>query len=113
MPEPPAWRYQKITKPMVDIPLGHHVFLGPAQFFQWASWAEIGLANAGTATEQLVGLGIPCVSLPGKGHQFNFNFAKRQSRLLGGAVVIAKDYDTLAKKVEFFSSYKFMFCHFI
>ena len=28
MPEPPAWRYQKITKPMVDIPLGHHVFLG-------------------------------------------------------------------------------------
>jgi imidazolonepropionase-like amidohydrolase len=28
MPEPPAWRYQKITKPMVDIPLGHHVFRG-------------------------------------------------------------------------------------
>ena len=49
----------------------------------------------------MVGLGIPCVSLPGKGPQFNFNFAKRQSRLLGGAVAISKGYKNLAKQVEF------------
>jgi len=77
------------------------LLIGFNQFSCWANWGEVGVANAGTATEQLVGIGIPCVSLPGNGHQFNFNFAKRQSRLLGGAVGIAKDYETLAKQVEF------------
>ncbi len=77
------------------------ILIGFNQFSSWAHWGEVGVANAGTATEQLVGLGIPCVSLPGKGHQFNFNFAKRQSRLLGGAVSISKDYKNLAKQVEF------------
>ncbi len=77
------------------------ILIGFKQFSRWAAWGEVGVANAGTATEQLVGLGIPCVSLPGKGHQFNFNFAKRQSRLLGGAVAVAKGYKNLAKQVEF------------
>ncbi len=77
------------------------ILIGFNQFSSWANWGEVGVANAGTATEQLVGLGIPCVSLPGKGHQFNFNFARRQSRLLGGAVAIAKGYETLATQVEF------------
>ena len=77
------------------------ILIGFNQFLSWANWGEVGVANAGTATEQLVGLGIPCVSLPGKGPQFNFKFAKRQSRLLGGAVAIAKGYKTLAKQVEF------------
>jgi len=77
------------------------ILIGFNQFASWANWGEVGVANAGTATEQLVGLGIPCVSLPGKGHQFNFNFAKRQSRLLGGAVAISKGYKNLAKQVEF------------
>ncbi len=77
------------------------ILIGFNQFSCWANWGEVGVANAGTATEQLVGLGIPCVSLPGEGHQFNFSFAKRQSRLLGGAVAIAKGYETLAKQVEF------------
>ena len=77
------------------------ILIGFDQFSSWASWGEVGVANAGTATEQLVGLGIPCVSLPGKGPQFNFDFAKRQSRLLGGAVSIVKGYKTLAKHVEF------------
>ncbi len=77
------------------------VLLGVNEFSSWASWGEVGVANAGTATEQLVGLGIPCLSLPGKGPQFNCIFARRQSRLLGGAVSISKGYKTLAKKVEF------------
>ena len=51
------------------------ILIGFNQFSCWAKWGEVGVANAGTATEQLVGLGIPCVSLPGKGHQFNCNFA--------------------------------------
>ena len=77
------------------------ILIGCNQFSSWANWGEVGVANAGTATEQLVGLGIPCVSFPGKGPQFNSNFAKRQSRLLGGAVAISKGYKTLAKRVEF------------
>ncbi len=77
------------------------ILIGFNQFSSWANWGEVGVANAGTATEQLVGLGIPCVSLPGKGHQFNFNFAKRQSRLLGGAVSMAKGETTLANQVQF------------
>ena len=76
------------------------LFLGAGQFPHWASWAEIGLANAGTATEQLVGLQIPVVSLPGKGPQFNKSFALRQSRLLGGAVIPCKNSKEFARTVE-------------
>jgi uncharacterized protein (TIGR03492 family) len=62
------------------------LWLGAGRFADWASWAELGLACAGTATEQLVGLGIAALSLPGPGPQFQAGFARRQSRLLGGAV---------------------------
>ena len=62
------------------------LLLGPKQFGPWAPLAEVGLATAGTATEQLVGLGVPALSLPGPGPQFKAGFARRQSRLLGGAV---------------------------
>ncbi len=76
------------------------IFLGPGQFFRWADWAEIGLANAGTATEQLVGLGIPVLSLPGDGPQFKWSFAFRQSRLLGGAVLPCKTGSVLARRLH-------------
>ncbi len=76
------------------------VFVGPDQFFHWATWAHVGLANAGTATEQLVGLGIPAISLPGKGPQFQKDFAFRQSRLLGGSVISCKTPLVFAKRLE-------------
>ena len=60
---------------------------GPGYFEAWLPWTELGLATAGTATEQLVGRGVPALSLPGPGPQFTLAFARRQSRLLGGAVV--------------------------
>lgn len=62
------------------------VLLGHGCFQRWAPWADVGLATAGTATEQLAGLGVPVLSLPGPGPQFTAGFARRQSRLLGGAV---------------------------
>jgi uncharacterized protein (TIGR03492 family) len=61
-------------------------WIGPGCFEAWAPWGEVGLATAGTATEQLVGLGVPALSLPGPGPQFTAGFARRQSRLLAGAV---------------------------
>jgi uncharacterized protein (TIGR03492 family) len=71
-----TWRRGEIT-----------LVVGPGRFEHWACWGEVGLATAGTATEQLVGLGVPALSLPGPGPQFKVGFARRQSRLLGGAVV--------------------------
>ena len=76
------------------------VFLGPGCFASWASWGEIGLANAGTATEQLVGLGVPCISLPGNGPQFKKGFAVRQSRLLGGSVVPCKNSGIFTERLK-------------
>ena len=76
------------------------IFIGVGKFYEWACLAEVGLANAGTATEQLVGLGIPCVSLPGKGPQFKKSFAIKQSRLLGGAVIPCSNSRQFALRVE-------------
>ncbi len=45
--------------------------------------AHAGIALAGTATEQLVGLGKPVVSFPGRGPQYTAHFARYQQRLLG------------------------------
>ena len=62
--------------------------------------AEVGLSNAGTATEHIVGLGIPSLSLPGPGPQFTNAFAKRQSRLLGGSVLVCKNKKILLKHLS-------------
>ena len=77
----------------------NYLFVGQGKFNLWAQWAEIGIATAGTATEQLVGLGKPVLSLPGRGPQFTYGFAKRQSRLLGGSVLVCKNKQILARKL--------------
>ena len=76
------------------------VLLGNGQFNHWAPWAEVGVATAGTATEQVVGLGIPALSLPGRGPQFTKGFARRQSRLLGGAVCPCKSINQLNRRLQ-------------
>jgi len=73
--------------------------LGKNKFNNWAYLAEVGLANAGTATEQICGLGIPALSLPGKGPQFTKSFAKRQQRLLGGCVSLCDSKDSFHEKL--------------
>jgi len=77
-----------------------YVVIGKGKFNSWANIAEVGLSNAGTATEQLAGLGIPSLSLPGSGPQFTKSFAKRQSRLLGGSVVVCKNKKILLKRLS-------------
>ena len=62
--------------------------------------ACVGLSNAGTATEQITGLGVPSISLPGAGPQFTKSFAKRQSRLLGGSVLVCNNKKTLIDNLE-------------
>jgi uncharacterized protein (TIGR03492 family) len=84
-----AWRRRGLT-----------LLHGPGRFAEWAPLAEVGLATAGTATEQLVGLGVPALSLPGRGPQFRPGFARRQSRLLGGAVRPCHDPGELRRELE-------------
>ncbi len=74
-----------------------YIVIGKGKFNLWANMAEVGLSNAGTATEQIAGLGIPSLSLPGSGPQFTKSFAKRQSRLLGGSVLVCKNKKILLK----------------
>ncbi len=76
-----------------------YVVIGKGKFNSWANMAEVGLSNAGTATEQIAGLGIPSLSLPGPGPQFTKSFAKRQSRLLGGSVLVCKNKKILLKRL--------------
>jgi uncharacterized protein (TIGR03492 family) len=76
---------------------GIALWVGAGRFPHWAGWAELGLATAGTATEQLAGLGVPALSLPGPGPQFKAGFARRQSRLLGGAVQPLRTPDALGQ----------------
>ncbi|MEY3757419.1 MAG: hypothetical protein RLZZ263_573 [Cyanobacteriota bacterium] len=75
------------------------LLVGCGCFERWAPWADGALATAGTATEQVVGLGIPALSLPGPGPQFKAGFARRQSRLLGGAVMPCASPSQLAQRL--------------
>jgi len=86
------------------------LLLGKNKFNNWAYLAEVGLANAGTATEQICGLGIPALSLPGKGPQFTRSFAKRQQRLLGGSVYLCNSKDIFHKRlINLLENKKFRF----
>ncbi|MDJ0600458.1 MAG: lipid-A-disaccharide synthase-related protein [Crocosphaera sp.] len=54
---------------------------------------DLAIGMAGTAVEQVVGLGKPVIQLPGKGPQFTYAFAEAQMRLLGISVkTIGKSY---------------------
>jgi uncharacterized protein (TIGR03492 family) len=64
-----------------------HLVLTP-KFNDCIHQADLGIAMAGTATEQLVGLGKPAITLPGKGPQFTPAFAEAQTRLLGCSVTL-------------------------
>ena len=75
------------------------LFVGKGTFNSWAKIADVGLSNAGTATEQIAGLGIPSLSMPGKGPQFTKSFAKKQQRLLGGSVQVCETQKNLIEKL--------------
>jgi len=79
---------------------GKYILIGKGKFNLWANMADVGLSNAGTATEQIAGLGIPSLSLPGPGPQFTKSFAKRQSRLLGGSVMVCKNKKILLQRLS-------------
>tara|TARA_Y100000766_G_scaffold281897_1_gene294201 strand:- start:421 stop:1839 length:1419 start_codon:yes stop_codon:yes gene_type:complete len=77
-----------------------YILLGKNKFNVWANMAKVGLSNAGTATEQIAGLGVPSLSLPGLGPQFTKAFANRQSRLLGGCVLVCQNKRILLNRLR-------------
>ncbi|MGQ9865957.1 MAG: lipid-A-disaccharide synthase-related protein [Pseudanabaenaceae cyanobacterium] len=58
---------------------------------------HFGLTAAGTATEQLVGLGKPAIALVGQGPQFNRAFALAQGRLLGPSLRVVTEPRAIAQ----------------
>src|SRR4028118_2359979 len=61
---------------------------------------DCGIAMAGTATEQFVGLGQPAIAIPGKGPQFTPAFAEAQTRLLGPSLILVEQPDKVASVVQ-------------
>lgn len=60
-------------------------------FIETLQQAQGAIATAGTATEQMVGLGKPVITYPGHGPQFTPAFAEAQTRLLGRSVQLLSD----------------------
>ena len=81
--------------PLADGALRHAdgtvIHLVTGAFADAARTADLALAMAGTATEQVVGLGKPVIALPGRGPQFTASFAEAQTRLLGESVLLLPD----------------------
>lgn len=59
------------------------LILTPDGFADTIHRADLAIAQAGTASEQIAGLGKPIISFPGEGPQFVHRFAEAQARLLG------------------------------
>ena len=53
-----------------------YVLIGKGKFNLWANMAEVGLSNAGTATEQIAGLGIPSLSYQDLDHNLQNHLQK-------------------------------------
>lgn len=76
-----------------------------------ANLADVAIAMAGTATEQLVGLGKPVFTIPGKGPQFTYSFAEAQSRLLGKSIIMCSSSSICHEMVKVLNDERYMdFC---
>ena len=62
--------------------------------------ADCGIATAGTATEQMVGLGKPVFTFPGQGPQFTHTFAEVQSRLLGDSITLVASPENVGEAMQ-------------
>ncbi|WP_448524600.1 lipid-A-disaccharide synthase-related protein [Parathermosynechococcus lividus] len=83
-------QWQRVPSPLAAAQArqyGHlQLILSQQHFREFLHWADGGIALAGTATEQAVGLGKPVVTFAGQGPQFTRAFARRQQQLLGSSL---------------------------
>ena len=78
----------------------HLLLLSAHRFADYAQATDVAIAMAGTATEQVVGLGKPAFILPGEGPQFTSAFAEAQTRLLGPSVVWVDKPSQMPEKMQ-------------
>ncbi|MBD0268371.1 MAG: hypothetical protein ICV77_08765, partial [Cyanobacteria bacterium Co-bin8] len=80
-----GWQHQESTYPTYQ---KANAILRIAQdaYAECLDLAMGAIATAGTATEQLVGLGKPAFTFAGEGPQFTRTFAEVQARLLGKSI---------------------------
>lgn len=72
--------------------LGHRIDFVKSGFVDIVSSSSLVLSLAGTASEQVAGIGIPIVSFIGTGPQTTLNRLKGQERLLGGCLRLVRDF---------------------
>lgn len=82
------WALDGLTLRAPEAPAIH---LLPGGFADAAHAADLAIGMAGTANEQVAGLGKPVIIIPGAGPQFTASFAEAQTRLLGESVLLLPD----------------------
>jgi uncharacterized protein (TIGR03492 family) len=91
---PVAHRYPAFSRENVLLVLTQNAFA------ECLHLADCAIATAGTATEQMVGLGKPVFTVPGQGPQFTPIFAEAQSRLLGPSVIMVPEPEAVGPAME-------------
>ncbi|MDS3859386.1 lipid-A-disaccharide synthase-related protein [Thermosynechococcaceae cyanobacterium BACA0444] len=76
-----------------------HLVLTQQAYSDCLHLGDFAIAQAGTATEQFVGLGKPVITFPGQGPQFTPLFARRQARLLGISVHLVENPTAVMPKI--------------
>lgn len=71
-------------------PDGTSVHLTAGAFKTALLGSRLALSTSGTAAEQAAGFGVPLVGFPTQGPQYTPDFARRQQRLLGDALVLTQ-----------------------
>lgn len=72
-------------------PAGERLWLEQGRFARWCRSVRLVVGLSGTANEQCAGLGLPVVTFPGVGPQFDARFARRQTLLLGESITLVED----------------------
>ncbi|PYE55810.1 uncharacterized protein (TIGR03492 family) [Deinococcus yavapaiensis KR-236] len=89
LPDLPGWTTEPLGDAAVHLSKGGAtVTVLRGAFGSVARAARFAIGTAGTASEQLAGLGVPVVAFPTLGPQFVATFARRQKRLLGEALTL-------------------------
>ncbi|HIK37494.1 MAG: lipid-A-disaccharide synthase-related protein [Geminocystis sp.] len=78
---------------------GRQLVVSQNSYTQCLQYCDMAIAMAGTATEQFVGLGKPVIAFPGRGPQYNLQFARNQRRLLGISLQLVDNPQQVREKI--------------